>query len=97
MAQFFKINPLSNNVNGTSLVNFSDATLIQFNNDAVSCNIFYGDIGNPTQGIMKLDTSSASLRGTPLMGAVQQTIEASPSARIITFPSQVSTIEYLGN
>jgi len=94
MAQFFKINLLSDNVNGTSLVNFSDATLIQFTAPA-ACNIFYGDIGNDTQGIMNFDSIDS---GIPvLMDSIQKAVEASPAGRIITLPSQISTVEYLPN
>jgi len=94
MAQFFKINLLSDNVNGTSLVNFSDATLVQFTT-SLSCNIFYGDIGNSTQGIMNLDGINS---GIPvLMDSIQKAVEASPAGRIITLPSQISTVFYSGN
>ena len=94
MAQFFKINPLTDNVNGTSLVNFSDATIIEFGSTN-GCNIFYGDIGNDTQGIMNFDSIDS---GIPvLMDSIQKAVEASPAGRIITLPSQISTVEYFGN
>ena len=94
MAQFLKINLLSDNVNGTSLVNFSDATIIDFGS-TIACNIFYGDIGNSSSGIINLDGIDS---GVPvLMDSIQKAVEASPAGRIITLPSQISTVEYFGN
>lgn len=94
MAQFLKINPLSDDVNGTSLVNFSEAALIEFQNPT-TCKIYYSDIGNNSQAIMSLDGITS---GVPvLMDSIQQAVEASPSARIIPLPSVIGAVEYLGN
>ena len=94
MAQFLKINPLSDDVNGTSLVNFSEAAIMEFQNTQ-TCKIYYSQIGNSSQAAMSLDGISS---GVPvLMDSIQQAVEASPSAHIIPLPSVIGAVEYLGN
>ena len=96
MAQFLKINPMSNNVNGTSLVNLSDASIIQFGT-ATDAIISYEEYDSAS-GVMAFSGIDPGQPGpSTLLDAFHQAIESNPSARIIPFPVNVTALNYLGN
>ncbi len=97
MAQFLKINPMSDTVNGTSLVNLSDATIIQCSTGQSGI-ILYGNINSVADGVMSLDGIDPGQPGpSTILDAFQQAIESNPSGRIIPFPVNISSVEYFGN
>ena len=96
MAQFLKINPMSDNVNGTSLVNLSDAAIIRFDSSDTAT-LVYGEYSG-SFGVMSLEGINPGQPGPSIMlDAFQKAIESNPSGRIIPFPVNVTTVEYLGN
>lgn len=96
MAQFLKINPMSDNVNGTSLVNLSDAAIIQFDNSDRAL-LIYGEY-SASSGVMSLDGIIPGQPGPSIMlEAFQQAIESNPGGRIIPFPTNIGAVEYFGN
>jgi hypothetical protein len=96
MAQFLKVNPMSNNVNGTSLVNLSEASIIQFGS-ATNAIISYEEYDS-SSGVMTFSGIDAGQPGpSTLLDAFQQAIESNPAARIIPFPVNVTQVVYLGN
>ena len=98
MAQFLKINPMSDNVNGTSLVNLSDATIIQCNSDQTGAILYKEIYSTGDGGVIALDGIDPGQPGpSTLLDAFHQAIESNPSARIIPFPVNISSVEYLGN
>lgn len=94
MAKFLKINPMSNTTNNSSLVNISDATLIQFVSATV-CNIRYGDLKISNKGVISMNGISS---GVPvLMDSFEKAIKSNPASLIVELPSNITALAYLGN
>lgn len=88
---------MSDTVNGTSLVNLSDATIIQCQNTLTGV-ILYGNINSTADGVISLDGILPGQFGpSTILDAFQQAIESNPSARIIPFPININSVEYFGN
>tara|TARA_R100000951_G_C2611161_1_gene171285 strand:+ start:497 stop:781 length:285 start_codon:yes stop_codon:yes gene_type:complete len=91
MTQFLKINPMTDVVNGTSLVNLSDANVINCTGEQ-NAQIFYGNI-YLVGGYIGLAYPDGAQNNT-LLDAFEKAIKANPSGLIIPLNITTSVLEY---